>query len=66
METVSRTEDRVEELRGRIDDLEQQKVSLEGEISALVELVRDMLQAMTHDRLGAESGAAAVPPIQSN
>ena len=65
METVTRTEDRVEELTGRIDDLEQQKVLLEGQISALVELVRDMLQAMTQDRLGVESEAAA-PPLRSN
>ena len=38
-ETVVRTEDRMEDLKGRIDDLEQQKTSLENEISALVEQI---------------------------
>jgi predicted nucleic acid-binding Zn-ribbon protein len=87
METVTTTEDRMEDLKGRIDDLEQQKASLESEISALVEqipilemsryasllesntsslrLVRDMLQVLSQDRLGASSEAAA-PPIPSN
>jgi predicted nucleic acid-binding Zn-ribbon protein len=87
METVTTTEDRMEDLKGRIDDLEQQKTSLESEISALVEqipilemsryasilesntsslrLVRDMLQVLSQDRLGAASEAAA-PPIPSN
>jgi len=86
-ETVARTEDRMEDLKGRIDDLEQQKTSLESEISALVEqipilemsryaailesntsslrLVRDMLQVLSQDRLGAGSEAAA-PSIPSN
>jgi predicted nucleic acid-binding Zn-ribbon protein len=40
METVvTTTEDRMEDLKGRIDDLEQQKTSLESEISALVEQI---------------------------
>jgi predicted nucleic acid-binding Zn-ribbon protein len=39
METVTTTEDRMEDLKGRIDDLEQQKTSLESEISALVEKI---------------------------
>jgi len=88
METVvTTTEDRMEDLKGRIDDLEQQKTSLESEISALVEqipilemsryasilesntsslrLVRDMLQVLSQDRLGAASEAAA-PPTPSN
>ena len=87
METVTTTEDRMEDLKGRIDDLEQQKTSLESEISALVEqipilemsryasilesntsslrLVRDMLQVLSQDRLGAATEAAA-PPIPSN
>jgi hypothetical protein len=87
METVTTTEDRMEDLKGRIDDLEQQKASLENEISALVEqipilemsryasllesntsslrLVRDMLQVLSQDRLGAASEAAA-PAIPSN
>jgi predicted nucleic acid-binding Zn-ribbon protein len=87
METVTTTEDRMEDLKGRIDDLEQQKTSLENEISALVEqipilemsryasllesntsslrLVRDMLQVLSQDRLGAASEAAA-PSIPSN
>jgi predicted nucleic acid-binding Zn-ribbon protein len=87
METVTTTEDRMEDLKGRIDDLEQQKTSLESEISALVEqipilemsryasilesntsslrLVRDMLQVLSQDRLGAASEATS-PPIPSN
>jgi predicted nucleic acid-binding Zn-ribbon protein len=87
METVTTTEDRMEDLKGRIDDLERQKTSLESEISALVEqipilemsryasllesntsslrLVRDMLQVLSQDRLGAASEAAA-PQIPSN
>ena len=86
METVTTTEDRMEDLKGRIDDLEHQKTSLESEISALVEqipilemsryasilesntsslrLVRDMLQVLSQDRLGAATEAA--PPIPSN
>lgn len=39
METVTTTNDRMEELKRRIDDLEQQKVSLETEISVLVEQI---------------------------
>jgi len=87
METVTTTEDRMEDLKGRIDDLEQQKTALENEISALVEqipilemsryasllesntsslrLVRDMLQVLSQDRLGAANEATA-PPIPSN
>lgn len=86
-ETVARTEDRMEDLKGRIDDLEQQRTSLESEISALVEqipilemsryaallesntsslrLVRDMLQVLSQDRLGADSESAA-PSSPSN
>jgi hypothetical protein len=39
METVSRTQENVEELKGRLDALEQQKASLESEISVLVEQI---------------------------
>jgi len=39
METVSRTQENVEELKGRLDALEQTKASLESEISVLVEQI---------------------------
>ena len=39
METVSRSSETVEELKTRLDALEQQKASLESEISVLVEQI---------------------------
>ena len=39
METVSRTQETMEELKARLENLEQQKASLESEISVLVEQI---------------------------
>jgi predicted nucleic acid-binding Zn-ribbon protein len=39
METVSRTQETMEELKARLENLEQQKASLESEISVMVEQI---------------------------